>query len=143
MTSTFSNMSIMFFTTLQIRKEDPHMEKTSGLVLANKRLEDEAWLVRMQAEELKSEACRLAADLEVALADLSIKNLAVNQLNVELSGLRSLVSMLESKREITSEEMSSTTSADDNSNKAVNGQEKVISTKEVGRGPEFHDSILR
>ncbi len=141
--STFSNMSIMFITTLQIRKADPQMEKTSGLVLANKQLEDEAWLVRMQAKELKSEACRLAADLEVALADLSTKNLAVNQLNVELSGLRSLVSMLESKREITSEGISSTTSADDNSNKTVNGQEKIISMKEVGQDPEFHDSILR
>jgi hypothetical protein len=51
---------------------------------------------------------------------------------VELSGSRSLVSMLESKREITSEEMSSTTSADDDSNKTVNGQEKFVSLVEVG-----------
>ncbi len=50
---------------------------------------------------------------------------------MELSGLRSLVSMLESKREITSEEMSFTTSIDDDSNKIVNGQEKVVSMEEV------------
>jgi hypothetical protein len=49
---------------------------------------------------------------------------------VELSGLRSLMSMLESKREITSEEMSFTTLIDDDSNKTVNGQEKVISMEE-------------
>jgi hypothetical protein len=30
---TFSNMSIMFITTLQIRKANPQMEKTSRLVL--------------------------------------------------------------------------------------------------------------
>jgi hypothetical protein len=50
---------------------------------------------------------------------------------VELSGLRSLVSMLELKREITSEEMSFTTSIDADSNKTVNGQEKVVSVEEV------------
>jgi hypothetical protein len=86
----------------------------------------------MQAQEVKREACHLAAYLEVALANLSAKILTVNQLNVELSGSRPLVSMLESKREITSEEMSSTTSADDDSNKTVNGQEKVVSMVEVG-----------
>jgi len=53
----------------------------------------------MQAQEVKREACHLAAYLEVALANLSAKILTVNQLNVELSGSRSLVSMLESKRE--------------------------------------------
>ncbi len=41
-----------------------------------------------------------------------------------------MVSMLQSKREITSEEMSFTTSNDD-SNKTVNGQEKVVSMEEV------------
>jgi hypothetical protein len=38
--------------------------------------------------------------------------------------------------------MSSTTSADDDSNKTVNGQEKVVSMVEVGWDCEFHDSIL-